>query len=123
MEQYNNGHSVTTSGYWFTMGKTTMATINGIGEQEVFLNINSKVSAYIGTRWTNRPLKKENLITNKQLLTITSHITDMVNDSAITPLSSRYKVDNHNSGIYRRTSKIRYYLPQSQLQFSVHVIK
>jgi hypothetical protein len=36
----------------------------GIAEQEGYLNINYKVSDYIGTVCTNRALAKENLITN-----------------------------------------------------------
>jgi CubicO group peptidase (beta-lactamase class C family) len=35
----------------------------GIAQQEGLININNKVSQYIGTRWTSEPITKENLIT------------------------------------------------------------
>ncbi len=52
--------------------KTLTATLTGIAQQEGLLNINNKVSDYIGTGWTSMPLAKENLITNKHLLSMTS---------------------------------------------------
>jgi CubicO group peptidase (beta-lactamase class C family) len=64
METYFNGHSATTNWYWASARKTLTATMIGIAEQEGYLNINYKVSDYIGTECTNRPLTKENLITN-----------------------------------------------------------
>ena len=65
----------------------------GIAEQEGYLNINYKVSDYIGTECTNRPLTKENLITVKHLLTMTSGIEDITNGDSVTPTSLQYKAD------------------------------
>ena len=72
MENYFNGHSATTPWYWASAGKTLTSTLTGIAQQEGLININNKVSDYIGTGWTSLPLAKENLITNKHLLTMTS---------------------------------------------------
>ena len=93
MENYFNGHSATTNWYWASAGKTLTATLTGIAEQEGYLNINNKVSDYIGTAWTSLPLAKENLITNKHLLTMTSGLEDIDNGDAVDPASLTYKAD------------------------------
>ncbi|ESU26296.1 beta-lactamase [Flavobacterium limnosediminis JC2902] len=82
MENYFNGHSATANWYWASAGKTLTATVTGIAQQEGFLNIDNKVSDYIGTGWTSAPLAKENLITNRHLLTMTSGLDDAFNDSS-----------------------------------------
>jgi CubicO group peptidase (beta-lactamase class C family) len=76
MEEYFNGHAQSTSWEWNSAGKTLVATITGIAQQEDLLNINNKVSQYIGTGWTSEPLAKENLIISRNLLTMTSGIND-----------------------------------------------
>lgn len=82
MENYFNGQTASDNWYWASAGKTLTATLTGIAQQENILNINSKVSNYIGTGWTNAPLAKENLITCKHLLTMTSGLDDAYNDSS-----------------------------------------
>lgn len=72
MEEYFNGHNATTPWEWNSAGKTLVATTTGIAQQEGFLNINNKASDYLGTAWSSIPLAKENLITVKNLLTMTS---------------------------------------------------
>ena len=91
MENYFNGHSATTGWYWASAGKTLTATMTGIAQQEGLLNINNKVSDYIGTAWTSLPLIKENLITNKHLLSMTSGLDDTTDD--VTPAKLIYKAD------------------------------
>jgi CubicO group peptidase (beta-lactamase class C family) len=76
MEKYFNGHTANTSWEWNSAGKTLVATTTGLAQQEGFVNINHKVSDYLATGWTNMPLEKENLITVKHLLTMTSGIDD-----------------------------------------------
>lgn len=92
MENYFNGHSATTPWYWASAGKTLTATVTGIAEQEGFLNINNKVSDYLGTGWTSAPLAKENLITNKHLLTMTSGLNDALGDD-VSPANLQYVAD------------------------------
>jgi len=87
MENYFNGHDAATNWYWASAGKTLTSTVTGIAQQENLININNKVSQYIGTGWTSAPLAKENLITCKNLLTMTSGLddsTDNVSPSALT---------------------------------------
>jgi CubicO group peptidase (beta-lactamase class C family) len=76
MEEYFNGHTSTSSWQWNSAGKTLVAGTTGIAQQEGLLNINNKVSQYLGTGWTSEPIEKENLITSKHLLTMTSGIND-----------------------------------------------
>ena len=91
LENYFNGHSATTNWYWASAGKTLTSTVTGIAQQENLLNINNKVSQYIGTGWTSETLAKENLITCKNLLTMTSGLDDSTDD--VDPASLLYKAD------------------------------
>jgi CubicO group peptidase (beta-lactamase class C family) len=93
LENYFNGHSASTPWYWASAGKTLTATITGIAQQNGLININNKVSDYIGNGWTSMPLAKENLITNKHLLTMTSGIEDITNDDDVSPAKLTYKAD------------------------------
>lgn len=93
LESYFNGHSATTNWYWASAGKTLTSTLTGIAQQENLININNKVSQYIGTGWTSEPLAKENLITCKSLLTMTSGIEDITNGDAVSPANLTYKAD------------------------------
>ena len=76
MEDYFNGQTATDTWEWNSAGKTLVATTTGIAQQDGFLNINNKASDYLGTAWTNMPLAKENLITVRNLLSMTSGIDD-----------------------------------------------
>lgn len=91
LENYFNGHSATTNWYWASAGKTLTSTVTGIAQQENLLNINNKVSQYLGTGWTSETLVKENLITCKHLLTMTSGLDDSTDD--VDPASLIYKAD------------------------------
>jgi len=92
IEHYFSGHTATTPWYWASAGKTLTSTVTGIAEQEGFININNKVSAYIGTGWTSAPLAKENLITCKNLLNMTSGLDDSLGDD-VSPSHLKYKAD------------------------------
>ncbi|MTH18058.1 serine hydrolase [Flavobacterium sp. LC2016-01] len=91
LENYFNKHTASTNWYWASAGKTLTSTVTGIAQQENLLNINDKVSKYLGTGWTNETLAKENLITCKHLLTMTSGLDDSTDD--VDPASLIYKAD------------------------------
>jgi CubicO group peptidase (beta-lactamase class C family) len=91
MENYFNGHDAATNWYWASAGKTLTSTMTGIAQQENLININNKVSQYIGTGWTSAPLAKENLITCKNLLTMTSGLDDTTDD--VSPSALTYTAD------------------------------
>ena len=89
MENYFNGHSSTTAWYWASAGKTLTATVTGIAEQEGYINTNNKVSDYIGLGWTSAPIAKENLITCKHLLSMSSGLDDSLGDN-VSPANLQY---------------------------------
>ena len=80
IESYMNGHTESSSWYWASAGKTLTTTVTGIAQDQGILDINDKVSDYIGTGWTSIPLEKENLITNKNLLSMTSGLDDTLGE-------------------------------------------
>ena len=92
MERYFNGHTATDNWYWASAGKTLTSTMTGIAQQDGFLNINNKVSDYIGTGWTSETLAKENLITCKHLLSMTSGLDDALGDD-VSPANLQYVAD------------------------------
>lgn len=76
MEEYMNGHTANTTWEWNSAGKTLVATTTGIAQQEGLLNITNKASDYLKTAWTSMPLEKENLISVRHLLTMTTGNND-----------------------------------------------
>jgi CubicO group peptidase (beta-lactamase class C family) len=92
IENYFNDHSATTPWYWASAGKTLTSTVAGIAEQEGLININNKVSDYLGTGWTSAPLAKENLITCKNLLSMNSGLNDALGDD-VSPANLQYIAD------------------------------
>lgn len=92
MENYFNSHNSTALWYWASAGKTLTSTVTGIAQQENFLNINNKVSTYIGNGWTSETLAKENLITCKHLLSMSSGLDDSLGDN-VDPSNLQYKAD------------------------------
>jgi CubicO group peptidase (beta-lactamase class C family) len=91
MEEYFNGHTPTTTWPWNSAGKTLVTAATGIAQQEGLLNINTKVSDFLGTGWTNAPLNKEVLITSKHLLSMTSGLNDANN--LVIPANLTYLAD------------------------------
>ena len=92
MENYFNGHSASANWYWASAGKTLTSTVTGIAEQEGIINCNNKVSNYLGAGWTSAPLAKENLITCRNLLTMTSGLDDALGDD-VSPANLQYVAD------------------------------
>ena len=72
IEEYFNGHNAATEWEWNSAGKTLVATTTGLAAQDGLLNINDKAADYLGDGWTNMAPEKEQLITLKHLLTMTS---------------------------------------------------
>ncbi len=66
----------------------------GIAQQEGLLNINNPTSQYLGPGWTSAPLDKENMITVKNQLTMTTGLDDGVpEDDCTLPNCLLYKAD------------------------------
>lgn len=80
--------------YWASAGKTMTGFLVGIAQKDGILNINDKTSTYLGIGWTSAPLEKENLITIKNQLTMTTGLDDGVPDADCTlPSCLVYKAD------------------------------
>jgi CubicO group peptidase (beta-lactamase class C family) len=80
--------------YWASAGKTVTALLTGIAEQEGILNINDKTSDYLGQGWTQAPIEKENLITIRHQLTMTTGLDyEVSNLDCSTPSCLQYKAD------------------------------
>ncbi len=92
MENYFNGHTATSPWYWASAGKTLTTATVGIAQKEGLLNIDDKVSDYLGTGWTSAPLIKEKLITNWHLLTMTSGLNETLGDD-VSPANLQYVAD------------------------------
>ena len=98
MENYLNGHNASSQWYWASAGKTLTSTIVGIAQQEGAININNKVSDYLGNGWTSASIGKENLISCKNLLTMTSGLDD-TNDGVL-PTDLTYVADANTRWAY-----------------------
>lgn len=93
-EQYWNNWTKDTRYYIASAGKSVVAFIAGMAQQDGIININNKTSQYLGTGWTSLPLAKENLITVKHQLTMTTGLDDGVADVDCTsPACLVYKAD------------------------------
>ena len=76
VEKYFGSFTADSSWYWASAGKTITALLVGIAQQEGLLNISNKTSQYIGEGWTYLPLAKENLVTVRHQLTMTTGLDD-----------------------------------------------
>jgi CubicO group peptidase (beta-lactamase class C family) len=80
--------------YWASAGKTLTSFMVGKAQVEGFLNINNKTSTYLGNGWTSAPLAKENAITVRHQLTMTSGLDDGTGEADNTNASALiYKAD------------------------------
>jgi CubicO group peptidase (beta-lactamase class C family) len=76
LEKYFGTYTRDSVWYWASASKSLAGFITGVAQQKGFININNAASQYLGTGWTSAPLAKENLITVKHLITMTSGLED-----------------------------------------------
>jgi CubicO group peptidase (beta-lactamase class C family) len=107
-ERYWNGWNKDTKYYIASAGKSVTAFLAGMAQQDGIININNKTSQYIGTGWSSAPLAKENLITVRHHLSMTTGLDDNVPDQdCVTPACLNYKADAgtrwayHNAAYYK----------------------
>lgn len=84
LEKYFGTFTKDSVWYWASAGKTITSFMTGIAQQENFLSINDTSSKYLGQGWTDCTLAKENKITIKNQLTMTSGLDDGVADNHCT---------------------------------------
>jgi len=93
-EQYWNNWTKDTRYYLASAGKSVVAFLAGIAQEENLLNINEKTSQYLGLGWTSLSPDKENLITLKNQLTMTTGLDDEVpNDDCTDDTCLIYRAD------------------------------
>ncbi|AUC82170.1 serine hydrolase [Lacinutrix sp. Bg11-31] len=92
IENYFNNHDIESNWYWASAGKTLTTAISGIAQHENLININNKVSDYLGTGWTSASIEKEQLITCENLLSMTTGLDDSIGDSVL-PENLQYVTD------------------------------
>lgn len=87
--------------YWASAGKTITATLVGIAQQEGHLNIENPVSDYLGNAWTSLTPEKEQLITVRNQLTMTTGL-DYIgpNLDCTLPSCLTYKTDAGQQWFY-----------------------
>ncbi len=91
--QRNGAFNQSSTWYWASAGKTLTSFMVGKAQQDGFLNISNKTSAYLGTGWTGAPLAKENLITIRHQLSMTTGLDDAGDADNTSPSALIYKAD------------------------------
>jgi CubicO group peptidase (beta-lactamase class C family) len=80
--------------YWASAGKTLTAFLVGVAQQENLLDINNKTSDYLGNGWTVAPQQKEDLITVKHQLSMTTGLDYTIpDDNCMIDTCLKYKSD------------------------------
>lgn len=80
--------------YWASAGKSLTAFLTGLAQEEGLLHIGDKTAQYLGAGWTSAPPAKENLITIRHQLTMTTGLDDGVADvDCMAPGCLVYKAD------------------------------
>jgi CubicO group peptidase (beta-lactamase class C family) len=78
IEKYFGSFTRDSLWYWASAGKTLTAATVGIAQEEGLLSIDDKTSDYLGTGWTSLAKEKEDLITIRHQLTMSSGLDDGV---------------------------------------------
>ncbi|TBN04855.1 class C beta-lactamase-related serine hydrolase [Hyunsoonleella flava] len=104
LEEYMNGHDASKPWYWASAGKTLTTAISGIAQDEGIIDLNAKVSNYLGEGWTSALLEKENLITCKHLLSMNSGLDDSLGDN-VSKENLQYKADAGTRWAYHNVYK------------------
>jgi CubicO group peptidase (beta-lactamase class C family) len=94
-EKYFGTFTVDSNWYWASAGKTMTAFLVGIAQKEGLININNRSSIYLGRGWTSLPTAKEDLITVRHQLTMTTGLDDNVqpDNDCTDPSCLQYKAD------------------------------
>ena len=78
VERYYGTYTVDSVHYWASAGKTLVAALVGVAQQDGLLNINDSTSRFLGRGWTTAPPAKERLITVRHQLTMTTGLNDLL---------------------------------------------
>jgi CubicO group peptidase (beta-lactamase class C family) len=91
--------------YWASAGKTMTAMLVGIAQQEGKLSLADKTSKHLGVGWTTLPREKEDLITIRHHLSMTTGLKPTAGDDDCTlPGCLSYKADAGTAWSYHNAS-------------------
>lgn len=80
--------------YWASAGKSLTASLIGIAQQKKWFDIHQKTSDILGKGWTSAPPDKEDLITIRHQMTMTTGLDDRVDDqNCLDPECLDYRAD------------------------------
>jgi CubicO group peptidase (beta-lactamase class C family) len=114
LEKYYGTFTQDSAWYWASAGKTLTGFLAGIAQQDGLMNINEQTSKYLGVGWTSLPLAKEQLITVRHNLTMTTGLDDAVPDADCTlPSCFIYKADAGTRWAYHNAA---YYMVQNVIE-------
>jgi CubicO group peptidase (beta-lactamase class C family) len=91
MEKYFGTFTQDSLWYWASAGKTMTSTLIGIAQDEGKLSIQDKSTKYLGKNWTSLAPDKEDLITIRHQLTMTTGLDD--NGDCTDAACLKYKAD------------------------------
>jgi CubicO group peptidase (beta-lactamase class C family) len=107
------GNTITSTGefdqnsnwYWASAGKTLTSFLVGLAQEEGFLDIEDKTSDHIGTGWSSMPIAKEDLVTIRNQLTMTTGLDYTVDNIDCTdPECLLYKSDAGSQWFYHNAA-------------------
>jgi CubicO group peptidase (beta-lactamase class C family) len=75
-EKYFGTFTMDSIWYWASAGKTMTSLLIGIAQKEGLLSISDRTSKYLGNGWTSLPQEKEDLITIRNQLSMTTGLDD-----------------------------------------------
>ncbi len=101
LEKYFGTYTQDSFHYWASAGKSLTAFLVGQAIDEGLVALNDKTSEHLGVGWTTAPPEKEDLITVRHQLTMTTGLDDDVpDDNCQTPDCLQYKADAGNRWAY-----------------------
>lgn len=110
VEQYYGTFTQDSLWYWASAGKSLTATLVGIAQQEGLVSLDDKASRFLGRGWTAAVPAKEDLITVRHQLSMTTGLDDTppapCDLESAEPACLRYRADAgtrwaYHSGPYR----------------------
>jgi len=102
LERYFGTFSQDSSWVWFSAGKSLRAVLIGIAQEEGLLNINDRISEYLGRGWTSLSQAREDSITIWHQLTMTSGLNELF-FTCTNPECLRYVADAGTRWVYHNS--------------------
>lgn len=115
LERYFGTFTQDSIWYWASAGKSLMAAVIGLAQEDGYLDIDAPVSEYMGEGWTECPPEKEALITLRSQITMTTGLDDAVEadltNNCFDPACFQYLTDAgtrwaYHNAPYRFTQEI-----------------